>query len=309
MNRRKRASARHITSQRCESLPMVSGSTREHDGAHDRDEISRAADERSKGSARRHPRACTGRAGKDPHRRARLPRRRGTKWRRKLRSGRRRAAWIPGRCAIRRRVTAVVSARNSTGRRSRFARGCSRADDRSTMRWLTERVLCGRQSWRCAHGSSFPAAAGSNWPPVSSGSSRRHSDRFHRAPSPYPFRDGRSRRRKRPYSASRPVCATNDPCTREGWRCCRGSSAMGAVPCTTRMPEARWAMRSERSPLRLTGDGVHDGRRERGSCALRHRRAHLPRRDLQASTARQVGMALGKPGPSYGVGGRERERA
>jgi hypothetical protein len=79
MTRRKRASAGHITSPRCESLPMVSGSTREHDGAHDRDEISRAADERSKGSARRHARACAGRAGKDPHRRASLPRRRGTK--------------------------------------------------------------------------------------------------------------------------------------------------------------------------------------------------------------------------------------
>ena len=115
--------ARHITSPRCELLPMVSGSTREHDGVHDRDAISRAADERSKRSARRHPRACGGRA----HRRARLPRRRGTKWRRKLRTRRRRAAWIPRRCAIRRRVAAVVSARNSTGRRWRFGRRCSRA--------------------------------------------------------------------------------------------------------------------------------------------------------------------------------------
>ena len=122
MNRRKRALAGHITSPRCESLPMVSGSTREHDAVHDHDAISRAADERSKRSARRHPRACGGRA----HRRARLPRRRGTKWRRKL-TRRRRAAWIPSRCAIRRRVAAVVSARNSTGRRWRFGRRCSRA--------------------------------------------------------------------------------------------------------------------------------------------------------------------------------------
>ena len=222
---------------------MVSDSRREHDGAHDRHETSGAAEERSKASARRQAR-------------------------------------IPGRCAIRRRVTAVGWAHNSTGRRSRFARGCSRADDRSTRRSLTERVLCGLQNWRCAHGSSSPAVAGSNWRRVSSGSSRRQSDRLVLAPPPYPFRDGRSRKRKRPYSPSQPVCATNGRCTREGWRCCRGCSAMAAVPRTTRMPEARCVMRSERSPLRLTVIGVRDGGHELGSCSLRHRRARIPRREL-----------------------------
>jgi hypothetical protein len=259
---------------------MVSDSRREHDGGHDRHETSGAAEERSKASARRHPHASAGRARRGPHRRARHPRRPGTTWRRKLRSGPRRQARIPGRCAIRRRVTAVGWAHNSTGRRSRFARGCSRADDRSTRRSLTERVLCGLQNWRCAHGSSSPAVAGSNWRRVSSGSSRRQSDRLVLAPSPYPFRDGRSRKRKRPYSPSQPVCATNGRCTREGWRCCRGCSAMAAVPRTTRMPEARCVMRSERSPLRLTVNRVRDGGHELGSCSLRHRRARIPRREL-----------------------------
>ena len=241
---------------------MVSASTREHDGAHDRHETTRTAEERSNGCARPQPRACAGRVRRGPHGRAGHPRTPGTTWRRRLRSGPRGEARIAGPCAIRRRNTATGWARNSTGRPSRFARGCSRADDRSTKRWLTERVRCGLRSWRCAHGSSSPAAAGRNWRPVSSGSARRQSDRFVHAPSPYPFRDGRSWKRKRPSSASQPVCATNDRCTREGLRCCRGCSAMGTVPRTTRMPEARCAMRSERSPLRLTVNGVHDGRRE-----------------------------------------------
>jgi hypothetical protein len=262
MNRRSGASGRHITSPRCGSVPMVNDWAPAHDGAHDRHESSRAAEERSKGSARRHPRVCAGRARRGPHRRAPHPRKPGTTWRRKLRIGPRRQARIPGRCAIRPRNTAIGWGHNSTGRRSRFARGCSRADDRWTRRWLTERVPCGIQRWRCAHGSSSPAAAGSNWRPVSSGSSRRQSDRFLRAPSPCPFRDGRSWKRKRAYAASRPVCATNGRCMREGWRCCRGCSAMAAGPRTTRMPEARCARRSERSPLRLTVNGVHDGRRE-----------------------------------------------
>src|SRR5215211_9244602 len=47
-----------------------------------------------------------------------------------------------------------------------------------------------------------------------------------------------------------------------GWRCCRGCSAMAAVPRTTRTAEARCAMPSERSPLRWTINGVQDGRRE-----------------------------------------------
>jgi hypothetical protein len=218
---------------------MVRNSTQEHDGAHDRHETRRAAEVRSTGSARRQPRACAERAHRGPRRRARRPRKFGTTWRPRLRSGPRRRARIPGRRAIRRRVTAVGWARNSTGRRSRFARGCSRADDRSTRRWLPEPVLCGLRSWRCAHGSSSRGAAGGNWRPVSRGSSSKHSDRFLRAPSPYPFRDGRSWKRKRPYSASRPACAMNGRCTREGLRCCRGCSAMGTVPRTTRMPEAR----------------------------------------------------------------------
>jgi hypothetical protein len=259
----------HITSPRCESVPMVSDSTREHDGAHDRHETSRVAEERSKGSARRHAHACAGRARRGPHRRGRHPRKRGTTWRGTLRTGPRRQARIPGPYAIRVRNTATGWAHSSTGRRSRFACVCSRPDDRSTRRWLTERVLCGLERWRCARGSSSPAVAGSNWRPVSSGSSRRQSDRFLRAPSPYPFRGGRSWKRKRPYSASQPVCAPNGRCTREGWRCCRGCSAMAAVPRTTPMPEARCAMRSERSPLRLTVNGVQDGRRELARCSLR----------------------------------------
>jgi hypothetical protein len=159
MTRLTRASGRHITSPRCESVPMVSDSTQEHDGTHDRHETSRAADERSKGSARRQPRACAERARRGPRRRARRPQKCGTTWRRRLRSGPRRRAQIPGPCAIRRRVTAVGWAPNSTGRRSRFAHGSSRADDRSTRRWLPERVLRGLQSWRCAHGSSSLAVA------------------------------------------------------------------------------------------------------------------------------------------------------
>ena len=200
-------------------------------------------------------------------------------------------------------------AHNSTGRRSRFARGCSRADDRSTRRWLTERVLCGLPNWRCAHGSSSPAVAGSNLRPISSGSSRQQSDRCLRGPSPYLFRDGRFWKRKRPCSASRPVCATNDRCTREGWRCCRGCSATAAVPRTTRMPEARCAMRSERSPLRLTVNGVHDGRRELGSCSLRHRRARIPRRELRRiprHRLRTSAWRLWTLGPYTGLARRDR---
>jgi hypothetical protein len=307
MNRRSGASAGHITSPRCASVPMVSDPTREHAGAHDRHHTSRAAEERSKGSARRQRRASAGRARRGPRRRARHSRKLETTWRRRLRIGLRRRALIPGRCAIRRRVTAVVWVHNSTGRRSRFARGCSRADDRSTRRWLTERVLCGLQSWRCAHGSSSPAAAGSNWRPASSGSSRKQCDRFLRAPSPYRVRDGRSWKRKRPCSASRPVCATNDRCTREAWRCSRGCSAMAAVPRTTHMPNARCAMRSERSPLRLTVNGAHEGRRELGSCSLRHRRSNTtPRASTnRASSARHVGMAVGDAGPHTGLAKRD----
>jgi hypothetical protein len=261
---------------------MVSGSTREHDRAHDGHETSRAAEERSKGSARRHPHACAGPARRVPQRRARHPRKPGTTWRRKLRSGPRRRARIPGRCAIRRRVTGVGWAHNSTGRRSRFACVCSRADDRSTRRWLPERVLCGRQSWRCAHGSSSPAVAAGSWRPVSSSSSRRQGDPFLRAPSPCPFRDGRSWKRKRPYSPSRPVCATKGRFTRAGWRCCRGCSAMAAVPHTTRMPEPRCAMRSEPSPPRLTVNGVQGGRRDLRRSSLRLGRAWISGR--RAST-------------------------
>jgi hypothetical protein len=282
MTRLTRASGRHITSPRCESVPMVSDSTQEHDGTHDRHETSRAADERSKGSARRQPRACAERARRGPRRRARRPQKCGTTWRRRLRSGPRRRGRILRRCAIRRRVTAGGWSHNSTGRRSRFARGCSRADDRSTRRWLPERVLCGLRSWRCAHGSSSRAVAGSNWRPVSRGSSRKHNDRFLRAPSPYPFRDGRSWKRERACSASRPVCATNGRCTREGLRCCRGCSAMATVPRTTRMPEPRCAMRSERSPLRLTVNGVQESRRDPRTSSLRLGRAWIPSR--RAST-------------------------
>jgi hypothetical protein len=312
MNRRKRAAGRHVMFPRCEPVPMVSDSTREHDRAHDRHDPHPAAEERSTGSARRPPRACARRARTGSHPRARHPRKSGTTWRRRLRSGPRRHARIPGRCAIRRRVTAVGSVHNSTGRRSRFARGCSRADDRSTKRWLTERVLCGHQRWRCVHGSSSPAVAGSNWRPVSSGSSRKQSDRFLRAPSPYPFRDGRSWQRKRPCSASQPVCATSGRCTREAWRCCRGCSAMAAVPRTTRMAEARCAMPSERSLLRLTVNGVHDGGPELGRCSLRHRRARIRRRELRRITRHRLGTSawrLGTLGPHTGWRGEiERER-
>jgi hypothetical protein len=289
---------------------MVSDSTREHDGAHDRHETSRAAEERSKGPDRRQPRACAERARRGSRRRARHPRKPGTTWRRRLRSGPRRRAPSPGRCAIRRRVTTVGWAHNSTGRRSRFARGCSRADDRSTRRWLPERVLCGLQSWRCAHGSSSLAVAGSNWRPVSSGSSRQQRDRFLRGPSPYPCRDGRSWKPKRPYSASRPVCATNDRCTREGWRCCRGCSATAAVPRTTRMPEARCAERSERSPLRLTVNGVQDSRRDLRRSSLRLGRGWATKSPSSthhaSSVARQVGVAVGTSGASYWVGRADR---
>jgi hypothetical protein len=182
-------------------------------------------------------------------------------WRPRLKSGPRRSARISRRCAIRRRA-AVGWGHDSTGPRSRSARGCTRGDDRSTRRWPTERVPCGRQSWRCAHGSSSPAVAGGCWQPVSSGSSRRQSERLLPAPSPYRSRDRRSSKRKRAYSASRPVYATNDRCMREGWRCCRGCSAMAGGPRTTRVREARCATRSERSPWRLTVNGVRDGRRD-----------------------------------------------
>jgi hypothetical protein len=168
-----------------------------------------------------------------------------------------------------RRRAAVGWGHNSTGPRSRFARGCSRADDRSTRRWPTERVPCGRQSWRCAHGSSSPAVAGGTWQPVSNGSSGRQSERFLPAPSPHPYRGGRSPKRKHAYSASRPVYATNDRCMREGWRCCRGCSAMAGGPRTTRTREARCAMGSERSPRRLTVNGVHDGLRDLRTSSFR----------------------------------------
>jgi hypothetical protein len=220
---------------------MVRDSLREHHGAHDRHETTRVARERS--SPPRKPRAT---------------------WRRRLRSGPRRAARIPGRWAIRPRVTAIGCAHDSTGRGSRFARGCSRGGDRSTGRWLTERVRCGLPNSRCAHGSWSPAVAGRTWPRVSTGSSTTQSTRLLRAPSPYPFRDRRSWKQKRPSSAWRPGCATNGRCTREGLRCCRGCSATATVPRTTRMPEARCAMRAERSHLRLTVNGGRDDRREPG---------------------------------------------
>lgn len=276
MNRPTQGVGRHGTPPRCESVPMVGDWTPQQDGAHDRHEISRAAEERAKGSARRPRHARAGRARSGRHRRARYPRKPGPTWRRKLTSGPRRQARIPGRGAIRPRGAAIGWVHNSTGRRSRFARGCSRADDRSTKRWLTERVLCGVHSWRCAHGSSSPAVAESTWRPVSSASSRRQNAPFLRGPSQWPFRDGRSWKRRRLCSASRPVCATNGRFTREGWRCCRGCSAMAGVLPTTRMPEARCAMRSERSPLRLTVNGAQDGRRDLRSSSLRLGRAWIP---------------------------------
>ena len=190
------------------------------------------------------------------------------------------------RSAIRRPVTAIGWVHDSTGRRSRFARVCSRDDDPSTRRWLTERVLCGVRSWRCAHGSSSPAAAGRNWPPVSSGLSRTQSDRFPRALSRSLVQDVRSSNRRRASSGSRHVCATTDRCTREGWRCCRGCSTTAPVPRTTRMPQAPCAMRSEPSRLRLTVNGVRDGPRDLGRPSLCMGRAHA-REDERGFTDEQ----------------------
>ena len=219
------------------------------------------------------------------------------------------AARIPGRCAIRRRVTAVGWAHNSTGRRSRFARGCSRADDRSTRRWLTERVLCGLQSWRCAHGSSSPAVAGSNWRPVSSGSSRKQQRSVppRAVAVPLPRREILEAQTS---LFSIAACLRDErPVYARGMALLSRLLSDGHGPAYNRMPEARCAMRSERSPLRLTVNGVHDGRRELGGCSLRHRRARIPRRELRRiprHRLRTSAWRLWTLGPDTGLARRDR---
>jgi hypothetical protein len=193
----------------------------------------------------------------------------GATWRRSVRSGRRPPARILGSCAIRWRITAISWVSTSTGPRLRSAPVCLLADGRSTRSWLRGRVRCGPPSWRFAHGSSFPRPAGSAWLPISSGSSRRQSERLRRRRLPYPFRDARSSKRKRGCSVSQFVWAANDRCTREGWRCCRCCSAMAAVRPTTRIPGRLCSMRFELPPLASTADGLPDARLDRASPQLR----------------------------------------
>jgi hypothetical protein len=237
--------APEATPPRYESVPMVSGSAREHHRAHERQQIARTAPGRSNRSARRPPYGSGRLGGWRPDRRARHPQDRGNAWRRRVRSGPRRQAPRPGSHVIRTRRPAVCSAGSWIRPRLCFARACSWGDDRSTASWPTERALCKVPRWRCAHGSSSPTGAGGNWRPVSSGSSRTQSEWLRRARLPYRFRDAKSSERKRVCSVSQRLCATTDRCMREGWRCCRACSAMAGVPHTTRVPETPCARRSE----------------------------------------------------------------
>ena len=256
LNRRKRASGRHITSPRCESVPMVSDPTQEHDGTHDRHETSRAAEERSRGSASRQRRAYGERARRGPCRRARHPREargdmasQADEWPSPTGADPRMLCDpSPGYCSWLGpqldRPALTLRARVFASRRSLDE---ALADGASPL-WTPELALRARQ---LVSRSSRQQLA-TRLERLVKEATRSVSPRAVAVPLP---RREILEAQTSLFSIASCLRDERFRCTREGWRCCRAAQRRRAVPRTTRTP-ARCAMRSERSRRRLTVNGV-----------------------------------------------------